>query len=159
VTSITTTNHRPPWKEAQIMIRLIDNKLETALDTRDWLAGLQAEHEPDEDISHLVFVLDALIGDYRRVIEKKGKLSEDGFYRIRHALTLASILLEEHLADHADQLADWGGYGSTPVTVHHLIAEILNMCVDHFSESLAKGRMKNFQPLTDAELAAVLSIL
>jgi hypothetical protein len=140
--------------------RLIDHKLATALDTKEWLASLQAEHEPDEDISHLVFVLDALISDYRRVIEKR-KLDEHSYYGVRNALTMASILLEEHLTDHADQLADWGGYGSVPVTVHHLIAEVLNMCVDQLTESRTNitARRRDFQPLTDEELKAVLSLL
>jgi hypothetical protein len=137
--------------------RLIDHKLATALDTRDWLAGLQAEHEPDEDISHLVFVLDALIVEYRRVIDRK-KLDEHGYYGVRNALTLASLLLEEHLTNHALELAIWS-YDQTPTNAYELIAVVLNDAVMQFTEALDKGRMRNYTPLTDVELRAVLSLL
>jgi hypothetical protein len=141
------------------MIRLIDNTLETALDTRDWLAGLQTEHEHDEDISHLVFVLDALIVDYRRVIEKR-KLDEHGYYGIKNALTMASILLEGHLTDHALELTTWS-YDQIPTNAYELIAVVLNDAVMQFTESTSSihARRRGFQPLSDDELRAVLSLL
>ena len=159
----TMSNHtnRTPTQEVAAMEpftpRIIGNKLTAALDTRDWMATLKADHEPDDDIEHLIFILDALIVDYRRVLNKR-KLDERSYYGVKSALTLAAFLLEEHLADHAVELATWG-YDQTPTNAYELIAVVLKDAIMQFTEALDKRRMRNFQPLTDQELRAVLSLL
>jgi hypothetical protein len=137
-------------------VRTIEMKQKTAIDTRAWLQGI-FEQQPEEDVACLISVLTGLIEDYQRVIDRK-KLDEHLFYARRNDFALACLLLEEHLTECADALTGFD-YSMVPATAEQLIFVVLNDAVDQFAQSMHTGRMKNYQPLTDEELSAVVSLL
>lgn len=134
------------------MIRTLEDKLTTALDTREYVQTFPL----DEDTACLLRVLEDAIADYRRV-ERKTKIDELTYYRLRGTHAIASLLLEELIAESGHELEGYI-YGGAPSTLTELLFCVLNDCVDQFATSLLYGAAKNFQPLSDAELKAILSL-
>jgi hypothetical protein len=109
------------------MIRTIEHKLVTAQDTAAWIDMLPI----DEDVASYLFVLKILIEDYQRSRDKK-PLSEDGYYNVRNAHTIACTLLHELLADHKVAVGDFC-YSEIPTNIEQLLFTVLNDAVDHFT--------------------------
>jgi hypothetical protein len=132
------------------MIRTLEHKLTTAVDSREWLATL----EPSPEINKLLDVLDTTIDDMQR-IQRGLAITEVHYYRLQIAKMDAADLLEDHMEDYAAELEGFTVL-ETPTTIVELIFIVLNDALAQMTGSLLNGRRaKNFTPISEQELNAM----
>lgn len=122
------------------------------------LEQMFADDRENEDLQALLTIGRAYIADLQRVIDKR-KLSFEEWAHLRNVKLLAAILIEEMHNDYQQELGEW--FYGVPDDGNPLW-QTMNILVDalqQFTEAMMKGRRRDYEPITDEEIAAVERLL